>query len=122
MTVKAFTFFALFAIPLPVQAQPYSTSMAQCAGLYDALTRLMTSVDKQESLAVAASRYLGSARAQAMREGRNDPEKAVEATYSSTRDEWIAKGARIVFSQESHDWAAYCRSFAQDQGIDLGLS
>lgn len=122
MTVKALTFFALFAIPLPVQAQPYSTSMAQCAGLYDALTRLMTSVEKQESLAVAASRYLGSARAQAMREGRSDAEKAVEATYSSTRDEWIAKGARIVFSQEFHDWAAYCRSFAQDQGIDLGLS
>ncbi|MEC7764001.1 MAG: hypothetical protein VX874_19010 [Pseudomonadota bacterium] len=110
------------ALSSAAQAQPYSTSMAQCAGIYEAMTRLMTSIDKQETLARAASAYLQSARAQAVEEGRGDGDKAVEATFTSTRDEWEAKGARAVFSQGFRDWTAYCRSFADDRGIDLGLS
>lgn len=121
MKNKAFCIMFLATIPAAATAQPASTSMAQCAGVYDSMTRLMPSIDRQEALARAASQYLRAARTQAAREGIAQPEKTTDATYRETRDTWERKGARVVFSQEFRDWTTYCRSFAENRGIELGL-
>tara|TARA_R100000322_G_scaffold75912_9_gene47659 strand:+ start:50958 stop:51320 length:363 start_codon:yes stop_codon:yes gene_type:complete len=111
----------LILAPTGAAAQPFSTSMAQCAGIYDSVARFMTDPNRQAELVHAAADWLDAARVQAVGEGVVDPEKTVHATYRVAKAEWEAKGMRIVFSQEFRDWTAYCRSFAADRGIELGL-
>lgn len=122
MYPKSFLLLAFCVAPLSGQAQPYSTSMAQCAGIFDAMSQLVTSPENQKKVATVSAAYLDSARAQAVREGVEDPDKVVDATFTTTSDEWARKGARAVFSQDYRDWTAYCRSFAKDQGIEFDLS
>ena len=105
----------------PELAQPFSQSMAQCAGLYDAVGGFLSRPDRKAKLAVAAAAFGAAAVAEARTEGQDDPEGWVQGHRDAMRADWETRGKWSAFSAEYRDWTAYCAKFAKDRGIDLDL-
>lgn len=106
---------------VPAAAQPFSESMADCAALHQNAAQWVQSERTAQQLMVAARAWAVAAVAQAKREERSIPEAAMWDKIDAKTADWEAKGAQAVRTKEFEDWTAYCRSFAQDQGIDTGL-
>ncbi len=103
----------------PAAAQPFSQSMAQCAGLYEAAGTMVASEDNRAKLAWAAAAFSEAARVQAGAEGQDDPGAWVNRHQDAMRADWLARGTPAVLSQDFRDWTSYCRKFAKDRGIEL---
>jgi hypothetical protein len=115
--------FAIIGLALagPAAAQPYSQSMAQCAGLYEAVRTSVSRPENLASLDAAAATFVRAALAQAQAEGQGDPAGWVRQHRDAMRADWLARGELAAFSQDFRDWTAYCRALAADHGIELGL-
>ncbi|MCB1338251.1 MAG: hypothetical protein KDK10_12620 [Maritimibacter sp.] len=105
----------------PAAAQPFSQSMAQCAGLYEALSALISTPDRKAKLDAAAAIFTETAWTEAEAEGQSDPAAWVDGHRRAMRDDWTAKGRGAVFSQDFLDWTGYCNRFATSRGIELNL-
>lgn len=110
---------AAATLAAPAAAQPFSQSMAQCAGLYAAMSELISRPDRKAKLDAAAQAFDAAALRQAENEGQDDPEAWVTRHRVSMYDTWAGKGAGAVFGQEFRDWTAYCYKFARNRGIEL---
>lgn len=112
---------AVTVAPSVIVAQPFSTSMAQRAGLYGGVSQHLTKPENLEKFASAEAAFYLAAIEQAKTEGRKKPVDAIDAEYGAAWDDWAGRNAFGLMSQEFRDWAEYCRKFAKDRGIDTGL-
>lgn len=118
--MRFFSFLTLaVALAAPVSAQPFSQSMAQCAGLYEAVETFISRADRRAQLAEAAAKFGAAALAQAKAEGQGDPEGWVAEHRDAMRADWAARGRLSALSEEYRDWTAYCYKFARDRGISV---
>ena len=111
----------ILAVAGPVAAQPFSQSMAQCAGLFEGVRNVISKPENLAKLDAAAAAFSLAAVDQARAEGQDDPEAWVAQHQGEMRAEWEAYGALAAFSQDFVDWTDYCRSFADDRGIDMSF-
>ncbi|PJI92094.1 hypothetical protein BC777_0938 [Yoonia maricola] len=102
-----------------VTAQPFSKSMAECAGLYAFGRDHVEREDAVHALEFGQAKWMNAAVVQAQEEGVPDPNTYVDAAMTAKYDEWSARGAMAVFAPDFGDWMDYCRAFGADQGIDL---
>ncbi|PUB19199.1 hypothetical protein [Yoonia sediminilitoris] len=102
----------------PAAAQPYSQSMAECAAFFSSWRSSIQREENLENLEIAENRWLSAAYAQAQAEGVEKPQAYTADIFVAKRDEWIEKGGMAALTQDFKDWAAYCRSFGRDRGID----
>lgn len=107
------------ALAGPARAQPFSQSMAQCAGLYGGLTDKVTFPDRKATLRAFEAIYYEAALNEAQAEGQSDPETWVDTHYTAAFDDWAERPLAVAVSQDFIDWAAYCAKFAKSRGIDL---
>lgn len=112
---------ALVTVATPLAAQPYSQSMAECAGIYEGVRGAVRDRADLDRLDAAADAFATAAIARARAEGRTDPEAWVAGHRGVMRAHWADRGAVAAFSRDFADWTDYCRSFATDRGIDPGL-
>jgi len=103
----------------PATAQPYSKSMAECAGLFAFGYDNVSDARAAQLYEHGRNKWIIAAVTQAEAEGIADPAGYVDDAMQAKYDEWVAGGLLIVFSEEFGDWIDYCRSFAGAQGIDL---
>jgi hypothetical protein len=102
-----------------VSAQPFSKSMAECAGL-NAFGRDFVERDETAHLLeFGQAKWMNAAILQAQGEGVTDPNAYVDAAMTAKYEEWNARGVMVVFTEEFGDWLDYCRAFGAAQGIDL---
>ena len=91
----------------PAAAQPFSQSMAQCAGLYEALSALISTPDRKAKLDAAAAIFTETAWTEAEAEGQSDPAAWVDGHRRAMRDDWTAKnfpgGGERAGWKEFHD-------------------
>lgn len=100
-------------------AQPFSKSMAECAGLYAFGRDFIEQEDTIFLLEYGQAKWMNAAVVQAQAEGVEAPATYVEAAMTAKYEEWQEKGVLAVFAEEFGDWLDYCRAFAQSQNIDL---
>ncbi len=100
-------------------AQPYSTSLAQCAGLYQNAAQWVSSEESVERLMAMTRRFHAASIARAQAEGIADPEGEMTRLMDRQTEEWEALGSPFFFSQDYRDWTSYCRKFGRSQGIDV---
>lgn len=100
-------------------SQPYSDSMADCAGIYQNAAQWVTTDEAANRLMLAVSRWADAAIAQAEGEGIRNAEERMWHRIDSKTSEWEARGAGVFFTQDFREWMQYCRSFAKNQGIDV---
>ena len=105
----------------PATAQPFSQSMAQCAGLYEAMATLLSKPGDRAKLDAAAAAFSSAALTEAESEGQDDPAAWVAQHRDGKRADWEARGTLAALSQDFRDWAGYCRSFAAERGIEIRL-
>ena len=117
--MKQMLFATLLVVAGPVAAQPFSKSMAECAGLY-AFGRDHIGTDEvAHLLEFGQAKWMNAAILRAQTEGMAEPASYVDAAMMAKYEEWKAKGVLSVFTEEFGDWMDYCRSFANAQDIDL---
>ncbi|MEL7179014.1 MAG: hypothetical protein AAFN63_04205 [Pseudomonadota bacterium] len=113
------TTIILLWLSAPLAAQPFSKSMAECAGLYAFGRDFIEREDTIHLLEYGQAKWMNAAIVQAQSEGVADPSPYVEAAMTAKYEEWNARGITVVFTEEFGDWMDYCRSFARAQDIDL---
>ena len=101
--------------------QPYSQSMAECAGLFAFALDHVNRPDRVSRLEAAVDTWMTAAENQADAEGRENPETYVADAMQAKYADWSGRGQLAVLSQEFRDWADYCRSFGRAQGIETDL-
>lgn len=116
---RLLTASTLVLLPATALAQPFSQSMAQCAGLYGGLVGKVTRPDRVAALRAGETAYYEAAINAARAEGQADPATWVDTHYGEAFDDWANKPDLSVFTQEFRDWSAYCLKFAASQGIEL---
>lgn len=112
---------ALFAVTLATSAtaQPYSTSMAQCAALMQNAAQWVESDENAERLMAATRGWHKAAVARAKAEGMQDAEARMTAAMDRQTALWEAEGAAFFYTEEFRDWTSYCKAFAKAQKITL---
>ncbi|HCQ65142.1 MAG TPA: hypothetical protein DIU07_08270 [Rhodobacteraceae bacterium] len=110
---------AILAVAGPVAAQPFSQSMVQCAGLFEAVQKMVPGHESITKIEAAAAAFSQPAVAQARAEGQDDPQAWVERHRGEMRTEWDAHGGLKVFSQDFVDRTDHCRALADDRGIGM---
>lgn len=111
-----------FGLAGTLAAQPFSKSMAECAGLY-AFGRDF--IEREETvllLEFGQAKWMNAAIVQAQSEGVTDPADYVQTAMTAKYEEWSDRGITVVFTEEFGDWMDYCRSFARAQEINLDPS
>ena len=103
-------------------AQPFSKSMAECAGLYAFGRDYVDRAETVQLLEYGQAKWVNAAIVQAQEEGVANPTSYVDAAMEAKYAEWQGKGVMAVFSEELGDWMDYCRSFADHRGIVLDPS
>ena len=111
--------FILAATATTAKAQPFSTSMAQCAALMQNAAGWAQADENAERLRRATTAWHTASVARARAEGIRDAEARMAAVMERQASLWQAEGAGFFYTPEFRDWAAYCKKFAQAQGIDL---
>ena len=118
--MKRLSLMVLLSMPAHGSAQPFSDSMADCAAFYQN-TAQYVSDDKVERVMQAARQWADAAIEQRQAEGKSATWDSIWVEIDAQADVWHAQGAKFIMTQEFRDWAAYCRAFAKDRGIDLGI-
>jgi len=103
----------------PLAAQPDSQTLAQCAGLFEAVQTVVPEHENIAKIKAAAVAFSEAAVEQARAEGQDDPEGWVQTHQGDMRADWGAYGGLKVFSEEFVGQVDICRSFAGDHGIDM---
>ena len=99
---------SLFAAPVHA-GQPIYVSMAECAGIFDALISQISPSPRRDRVAAAQENWAKAAHAEAGRDiGKLISEKSAH---------WLAKGPSVVFTEEFDDWNKYCRSLAKHKKL-----
>jgi hypothetical protein len=113
--------FLIIAVLIPSgsAAQPYSNSMADCAGIYQNAAQWVTTDSAAGQMMYATTQWADAAIAQAEGEGVDNPEQSMWPRIDQRTTEWEARGSGVYFTQEFRDWMQYCRSFAKNQGINI---
>lgn len=109
----------LLLLASPAAAQPFSKSMAECAGLYAFGRDFIDRDETAHLLEFGQAKWMNAAILRGQTEGVAEPVPYVEAAMTAKYEEWKSKGVLAVFTEEFGDWMDYCRSFARDQDIDL---
>ena len=104
-------------LPAAVAAQPFSKSMAQCAALHQNAAQWVPSDDLAAQLMQIAVIWADASKTQSAKEGQDVTLDQVWDVIDAQTEIWEAEGAVFMFSEEFHDWSAYCKSFANNQGI-----
>lgn len=117
--MKKFCIFAVLVWPIASHGQPYSQSMAQCAGLTHLLSEWVNDPERSYMAEYAAGVWANAAVIQAEQEGVSDAATYVRNFSDATYAEWEAKGQITVFSEDFKDWTAYCRKFGDHMGLTL---
>ena len=107
------------ALASPLAAQPFSKSMAECAGLYAFGRDFIEREETVYLLEFGQAKWMNAAIVQAQSEGVSDPTDYVQASMTAKYNEWSDRGISAVFTEDFGDWMDYCRSFARAQDIDL---
>lgn len=102
--------FCLFAAPAQA-GQPIYVSMAECAGIFDALISQISPSPRRERIEIAQENWVKAANAEAGRDVRK-----LIAEKSAL---WFAKGASVVYTEEFEDWSNYCRSLAKHKKLQI---
>ncbi|SFR55855.1 hypothetical protein [Litoreibacter janthinus] len=101
---------ALSLVSTPAQAgQPIYESMAECAGIFKAMSEMMETQEKRDRLNGA---YLNWAKASADEAGHD-----MTPLISEKAEDWRSKGAKVAFTQDFRDWTKYCRSLAKHKHL-----
>lgn len=109
MIKRIFVLAALAAAPAQA-VQPIYVSMAECAGLMQALTdQIETRSPRRDRLVGAAENWARAAHAEAGHD--------VSALIAQKASHWRDRGLAVVFTEEFKDWAGYCRSLARHKGL-----
>lgn len=103
----------------PAAAQPFSKSMAECAGLYAFGGDFIEHHETAHLLAFGQEKWTNAAVVQAQTEGVADAVPYVDAAMADKYAQWQARGVMAVFTEEFSDRLDYCRSFARVRVIDL---
>ncbi|NNE51227.1 MAG: hypothetical protein HKN30_02370 [Sulfitobacter sp.] len=112
---------ALLVLPVPLSAQPYSESMADCASFYQNAAQWVRTDEKAEEIMHAVRAWYEAALDQAQAEGRSISADAMWDKIDARTGDWEAKGVYFSFTEEFRDWASYCRKFARHNGIQLSF-
>jgi hypothetical protein len=99
---------SLFAAPVHA-GQPIYVSMAECAGIFDALISQISPSPRRTRVEGAQENWAQAAHAEAGRD--------VSALISEKSAHWLAKGPSVVYTEEFDDWAKYCRSLAKHKKL-----
>lgn len=110
---------ALAVCAVPAGAQPFSQSMAQCAGISQLLSDWVQDPTAAEVANYRAAVWFNAAIVQAEGEGIGDAAAHVHQIKQATYAEWEGRGKAMVFSEDFKDWASYCRSFGDHLGLQL---
>ena len=115
--------FAVLMLVLvsPLQAQPISQSMSECAALYRVVACRMSGEERAEKLNKVADDWMTTAVATAQSEGHSNPAAYVQEKSSAKYDGWYSEGLRWFLTEDFRDWTAYCRSLGKNRGMALGL-
>ncbi|MGH1368488.1 MAG: hypothetical protein ACRBCL_07700 [Maritimibacter sp.] len=100
-------------------AQPYSTSLAQCAGILQSAGDVINDDVATPIYAENAYTFWEAAIAQAGKEGHANAEEVAMAAYAPTYETWRQRGPMAYVKGEFGDWMSYCRKFAKNQGLTL---
>ena len=106
--------------PSALVAQPYSQSMAECAGLYQNAAQWVKTDASSGELLALAGQWAKAAVKQAKHERINDAETTILQHIDATTVEWEEKGPSAFMSQDFRDWTSYCRSFAKHMKLKVG--
>ena len=117
--MRLFLAITALLIPTMASAQPYSHSMADCAGIYQNAAQWVDTDESANKLMHAVTQWADAAVTQARAEGISSPEERMWQRIDSKTSEWETKGAGVFFTQDFRDWMQYCRSFAQDRGLSI---
>lgn len=98
-------------------AQPYSTSMAQCAALMQNAAGWVDSDQNRDRLMLATRTWHQASIARANVEGVPNAETRMTEVMDWHTANWEKEGAAFFYSQEFRDWTAFCKSFAKAQNI-----
>lgn len=109
----------VLAIPSMLTAQPYSTSMADCAALHQNAAQWVKTDESAQRLMQRARAWHSASIAQAQAEGIRDADTVMVRMMDDKTAAWEARGAVFFFSEEYRDWTSYCRSFARHLGLQM---
>ncbi|TNF15697.1 MAG: hypothetical protein EP320_03685 [Rhodobacteraceae bacterium] len=109
----------LVTLPFTAQAQLLSQSMAQCSGLFHAMSTFMSDPARAEKLDKAAIAWRAAAVSQAQGEGHIDPAGYVARYQRESYEDWRGRGKLSAFSEDFRDWAKYCNSLAKSKGLTI---
>ncbi len=112
------TLIAVLAPSLAV-AQPFSESMADCAALNQNAAQWVSTDEKADKLIYAANQWAEASLKQAKVEGRELTRDSLWTLIDQKTVAWEDRGAAFFLSQDFRDWAAYCRAFAKDRGVQV---
>ncbi|KEO55954.1 hypothetical protein [Thioclava pacifica] len=107
------------ALPIAAQAQPLSQSMAQCSGLFHAVSTFMSDPVRAQTLDEAGIAWRAAAVLQAQEEGQADPAGHVARYQRESYDDWRGRGKLAAFSEDFRDWTKYCSSLAKSKGLRI---
>lgn len=102
--------------------QAYSESLMDCAVLFDTVNRQDPGRENHGKglfLSRVSETLEAEAKAQAISEGRTDPDAYLAAIKAEKITHWDSKGLRFVFSEDFRDWMRYCRKFSSHLGIEF---
>ncbi|MEM9344839.1 MAG: hypothetical protein AAGA87_17500 [Pseudomonadota bacterium] len=102
--------------------QPISQSMAQCAGLTNALRDHITATDHLDRIDHMVRVWIEAAVSEAHLEGRDDATGWVNTHAVEMYGKWSdTSSLRMLTSQEFQDWTNYCGALSVDLGLDARM-
>ncbi|SIO12579.1 hypothetical protein [Vannielia litorea] len=110
---------AALVLPGTGGAQPFSTSMAECAALHQNAAQWVEGEAEAAALMRVHAGWRDAAIAQAEAEGIADAPARMGALIDDRTGDWEARGLRLFLSREFRDWMDYCRAFAAHRGLGL---
>ena len=99
--------------------EPASERMADCAGMMRVAADWVEGAEAAAILHRTADRWAEASVEQARVEGLHYPAFYAVSMQGEAEQEWQARGADAVESDEFHDWADRCR--ALDEQFALGI-
>lgn len=119
LTTAALSSALLIGAATGASAQPYSTSLAQCAGILQSAGEFVNGDVAAPIYAENAYIFWQAAIAQAAAEGHTNAQEVAMAAYAPTYEDWSQRGPMAYVKREFSDWMAYCRKLARNQGVSL---
>lgn len=102
----------LILLAAPLQAQPFSQSLMQCATLFETPLRLYPEregTERHAALEEKTAEYRRGAFQQAKAEGQHDVLDYLDRIEAEAAADWDGRGALFLFSDEAKEWGSYCR-------------